>query len=184
MRKAQSGKRTPSAEVQILKRLCPYCGDYHTCRWGRFRGSQRYRCRQCGRTFNALTGTTYARLRSAELWLDYRAAIAAQLSVRRAADRCGISVATALRWRPRIGPSPDAETDGNVGWVETEKRALREGSGPPPDTATHRPVDFLEWARTATEGKNGQLMRARLEGLFGPAAPNTPPEEQPDRNQE
>jgi hypothetical protein len=112
-REAQLAEGMPDDDLPSPQRPCPHCGDSRTRRWGFFRGSQRYRCRQCGRTFNALTGTRYARLRSAELWLDYRAAVAAQLSVRRAADCCGISVATALRWRRRIGLPPDIAIDGD-----------------------------------------------------------------------
>ena len=40
-------------------------------------GLRRYRCRTCRRTFNALTGTSLARLRKKECWLAYGEALAA-----------------------------------------------------------------------------------------------------------
>jgi transposase-like protein len=151
----------PGADLPAPPRLCPHCGGRRILRWGFFRGSQRYRCRQCSRTFNALTGTPYARLRSAELWLDYRAAVVAQLSIRRAADRCGISVATALRWRRRIGPVPEEE-------VETAARP--EGASPsklPPELPERGVLDFVEWVHAASAIDDGQARRERLQGLFG-----------------
>lgn len=40
---------------------CPYCGNYDTIRDGTTgRGAQRYRCRDCDRGFNDLTGTIFA----------------------------------------------------------------------------------------------------------------------------
>lgn len=37
---------------------CPHCGasDDRLGSWGQSHGFKRYRCRDCGRTFNALTG--------------------------------------------------------------------------------------------------------------------------------
>jgi hypothetical protein len=178
-------ERAPGAHLPLPKRLCPHCGDSHTCRWGRSRSSQRYRCRQCGRTFNALTGTRYARLRSAELWLDYRAAIAAQLSVRRAADRFGISAATALRWRSRIGLPPGAAVDGDVGrGARKRKRASRQESSPPQDAPSGRAVDFVEWARAAIALEDEGSMRERINGLFGAATQDVHPARSGDTGHE
>ena len=50
---------------------CPDCASHQHYRHGITRGLQRYRCRACGRTFSALTGTPLARLRHRARWLDY-----------------------------------------------------------------------------------------------------------------
>ncbi|MFP5394426.1 MAG: IS1595 family transposase, partial [Gammaproteobacteria bacterium] len=50
---------------------CPECHGVHHVRHGHANGLQRYRCRGCRRTFNALTGTPLARLRKKFLWLDF-----------------------------------------------------------------------------------------------------------------
>ncbi len=42
---------------------CPHCGTVHVVRNGTAHGLQRYKCRVCRKTFNALTGTPLARLR-------------------------------------------------------------------------------------------------------------------------
>src|SRR4051812_28179230 len=47
---------------------CPHCAATGPRRWGRASGPRRYRCGGCGKTFNALTGTSLARLRKKERW--------------------------------------------------------------------------------------------------------------------
>jgi len=51
--------------------ICPHCQATHPYRHGHAHGLQRYRCRACGRSFNALSGTPLARLRHKARWLDY-----------------------------------------------------------------------------------------------------------------
>src|SRR5271157_5656818 len=40
---------------------CPYCTSHEFVSWGRANALQRFRCKNCGRTFNALTNTPLAR---------------------------------------------------------------------------------------------------------------------------
>ena len=49
-------------------------------------GLQRYKCRTCGKAFNALTGTPLARLRHKGKWLEQTRALADGLIVHRAAE--------------------------------------------------------------------------------------------------
>ena len=42
---------------------CPHCAAARLQRWGHASGLRRYRCQACRQTFNALTGTSLARLR-------------------------------------------------------------------------------------------------------------------------
>ena len=82
--------------------LCPYCKSMNVGSWGRACGLKRYRCRECRKSFNALTGTPLARLRKREAWKTYAQAVAESVSVRKAAQRTGVSVPTAFRWRHRF----------------------------------------------------------------------------------
>jgi ribosomal protein L37AE/L43A len=50
---------------------CPSCKAERRYRHGHDRGLQRYRCRACGKTFTALSGTLLSRLRHRANWLDY-----------------------------------------------------------------------------------------------------------------
>jgi len=102
--KAQHEKK-PAAIVDEKfagKPVCPQCRSDSIHKWGIVSGIQRYRCKACGRSFNALTGTSMARLRKKELWLDYSKALADSLSLSKAAVRCGIDRTTAFRWRHRF----------------------------------------------------------------------------------
>ncbi|WP_307729134.1 IS1595 family transposase [Massilia sp. IC2-476] len=81
---------------------CPACSSIHHYRHGIVRGLQRYRCRSCGRTFSALTGTPLARLRHRSKWLDYLRDMLDSRSVRAAAKRVGVHRNTSFRWRHRF----------------------------------------------------------------------------------
>jgi transposase-like protein len=81
---------------------CPHCGDACTVRNGHANGLQRHKCRSCGKTFNALTGTPLARLHLRGKWLAQAAALRDGLSLNRTADRLGIAQSTAFRWRHRF----------------------------------------------------------------------------------
>ncbi len=88
--------------IRSASRRCPRCASVHWCRHGHANDLQRYRCRQCGLTFNDLSGTPLARLRSKGKWRDYLAALLDSLPVRCAAKRVDVHRNTALRWRHRF----------------------------------------------------------------------------------
>ena len=53
------------------KGSCPHCSHTQIYRHGLVNGLQRYRCKACKKTFNALTRTPLAHLRHKDKWLDY-----------------------------------------------------------------------------------------------------------------
>ena len=83
---------------------CPHCSAAveRLGSWGQSHGLKRYRCRDCGRTFNALTGTALAHLRKREQWTRYAEVLIEGVSLREAAHRCQIDKNTAFRWRHRF----------------------------------------------------------------------------------
>ena len=85
------------------KPSCPKCHAKKVVRNGQTDGLQRYRCRSCGVSFNALTGTPLARLRHRDRWLLQAAqALDQSLSVRKAARQMGVHRTTSFRWRHRF----------------------------------------------------------------------------------
>ena len=86
-------------QIWAAGRRCPRCQCAAWQRHGHANNLQRYRCRQCGRTFNDLSGTPLARLRLKEKWIDHLTALLDSLPVRRAASRVGVHRNTAFRWR-------------------------------------------------------------------------------------
>lgn len=96
------------ASVEVLEsagsqaRVCPHCKSQRLVRNGLADGLQRDKCRACGKTFNALTGTPLAPLRHKDKWLEQSRALADGLTVHRAAESLGrgaehgVSLAAAL----------------------------------------------------------------------------------------
>lgn len=83
-------------------RKCPHCGAPGAVANGKARGMQRYLCRGCTRTFGALTGTRLSGLHRKEAWLTFGACLADGATVQASAERCGVAVSTAFRWRHRF----------------------------------------------------------------------------------
>lgn len=81
---------------------CPHCAGEHLVCNGRADGLQRYKCRHCRRTFNALTATPLARLRLRDKWLAQARVLDEGLSVHQAAQRLQVAPSTAFRWRHRF----------------------------------------------------------------------------------
>jgi len=63
----------PSAVSIPAPAGCPHCGAAgdRLVSWGQSHGLRHYRCRDCGRTFNALTGRALAHLRKREQWPSF-----------------------------------------------------------------------------------------------------------------
>jgi transposase-like protein len=106
LRQLEGAKSLDEASALVEKRsavrpACPKCRGEQVVKNGRANGLQRFKCRACGVTFNALTGTSLARLRRRDKWLGQAEVMADGLSVRKAADRLGVHRTTAFRWRHR-----------------------------------------------------------------------------------
>jgi transposase-like protein len=85
---------------------CPHCESRHVIRNGHANGLQRYRCRECGKTFSALTGTPLNRLHKRGKWLDQAEALQTGQPLRAVASALHIHLSTAHRWRHRFLARP------------------------------------------------------------------------------
>jgi len=104
-RPSTAEQRTVSLLDGAMPRQCPACAGERIGSWGRAHGLARYRCRDCHRTFNALTGTPLARLRHREAWMGFGVALQEGQSTRRSAATCGVARSTAS-FRPRAKCKP------------------------------------------------------------------------------
>jgi transposase-like protein len=110
--------------LQVL-RMCPHCGGGHVVRNGTAGGLQRYKCRDCGRTFNALTATPLARLRYRGRWLGQAQVLIDGLSITKAAQQLEVARSTAFRWRHRFLALPHHVKAGHFsGIVEADETCL------------------------------------------------------------
>ena len=101
---------------------CPHCEGRRVVRNGQASELQRYKCRGCGKTFNALTGTPLARLRQKAKWLTQAQVLREGLSVQQAAHRLDVAPSTAFRWRHRFLQLPqDVKAQALLGVVEADE---------------------------------------------------------------
>ena len=89
-------------ERQTALPVCPHCYAQKVIHWGQSRGLLRYRCKECGKTFNQLHGAALTRLRHKEKWAHYANCLSEGMSLRRAAHECHVDLKTSFRWRHRF----------------------------------------------------------------------------------
>ena len=117
---AQTEQLTPQQRKQTLEQIqkrcdidtvetvldsvegCRHCGSTNLYRWGINAGIQRYKCKSCNKTFNALTNTPLAHLRHKEQWNKFAQDLIDGISVHSAAGHCGVADSTSFRWRHRF----------------------------------------------------------------------------------
>ena len=105
---ALAGKGSANEAVALIEMrfaaepACGHCGSQRFGTWGRANGLRRYKCKDCDRTFNALTGTPLAQLHRRDAWLDYARALVDRTSLRKAAERADVCLETSFRWRHRF----------------------------------------------------------------------------------
>jgi len=119
LRVAQAGEQVVEIveQRQQALRMCPHCNDMHVVRNGMAGGLQRYKCRGCGKTFNALTRTPLARLRHRGRWLDQAQALIDGLSITKVAERLEVARSTAFRWRHRFLALPHHVKSGTLAGI-------------------------------------------------------------------
>ena len=82
--------------------VCPHCNSIHVILWGQSHGLLRYRCKECGKTFNQLRDAAFAGLHHKEKWAAYAECLTEGMSLRKAAHECDINLKTSFLWRHRF----------------------------------------------------------------------------------
>jgi transposase-like protein len=109
-------------EVHAKPVCCPHCGDREMVRNGSADGLQRYKCRSCRRTFNALTGTPLARLRQKAKWLAQAEVLREGTNITQATQRLRVARNTAFRWLHRFLALPKTvQTQALMGIAEADE---------------------------------------------------------------
>jgi len=130
---ALKGKGSASDAIRVIERQfaahpsCGHCGERSFGQWGTSgSGFKRYKCRCCGRTFTALTGTPLSGLHHRDRWVEYARAMVDGVSLRKAAKRCRIDLGTSFRWRHRFLTKPKGVKAKSVkGIVEADETFFR-----------------------------------------------------------
>jgi transposase-like protein len=105
---------------------CPHCSCSRIYKHGKKSNLQRYKCSNCGKTFNALTGTPLARLRKKHLWLRYMDCMLESTVIRTAGKKLNIDKRTAFLWRHRFSKQLGKDTSPLLqGIVEADETYTR-----------------------------------------------------------
>jgi len=101
---------------------CPHCASRQIVKHGHCSGLQRFRCRHCTRTFNALTGTPLARLHLRGKWMGQAEALRDGLTLHQVSERLHVAQSTAFRWRHRFLELPQTvQAQALIGIAEADE---------------------------------------------------------------
>ncbi len=81
---------------------CPHCASKLIKGHGQYKGRKRYKCGLCSKTFTELTDTPISNTKYPEKWDNFVKCSIDGLSLRKTAERLGIHVATAFKWRHKL----------------------------------------------------------------------------------
>jgi len=81
---------------------CPHCGSFKYNKFGTDKGSKRYRCKECNRTFTEYTGSWLSRIHKKHLAGDYIKFMSEEMSLDKIKNQLSINKKTAFDWRHKI----------------------------------------------------------------------------------
>jgi len=82
---------------------CPHCNSLEVVKFGKRKGTQRFRCDDCHRTFSSVTGTFLQWTKKPfQTWKTFITSMLDGRSVRKAAKICKVSTKTAFVWRHKV----------------------------------------------------------------------------------
>jgi len=85
------------------KVTCPVCGNSHVVKNGTNCGTQRYLCRECGKSFGETENTILKDTKKGlDVWCLYVKCMIEKKTIRKCAEICQISVPTSFLWRHKI----------------------------------------------------------------------------------
>ncbi|KAA6344881.1 hypothetical protein EZS27_007527 [termite gut metagenome] len=89
---------------------CPHCGGKHCLRCGKARGAQRFKCRDCNRTFTEHTGTRLDGIHKKSLAEPHVSLLTGEYSLDKMKEKLHINKKTAFDWRHKILSSCEQNT--------------------------------------------------------------------------
>jgi len=78
--------------------VCPHCESESVKRHGFYEGRQRYKCKDCNKTFSDTTNTVLTGTHYPDKWLAYVECMLQGMSLRKIAEQLKIHVSTAFFW--------------------------------------------------------------------------------------
>lgn len=100
---------------------CPHCSHRKYVRFGKDKGSQRYKCKSCNRSFTEYTGTWMAGLQRKDKIAGYLKLMVEEKSLDKIVAVLGINKKTAFDWRHKVLASLDRGKDDFTGITESDE---------------------------------------------------------------
>jgi transposase-like protein len=107
---------------------CPHCDSHELNRWGMTKqGIQRFKCKSCRKTFNALADSPLYRMKKPEKWIKYTKLMWEGVSLRKSAKALDITLRTSFRWRHMFIKAPASFNPSELtGVIEADETFLPE----------------------------------------------------------
>ena len=106
--------------------VCTKCGSTNIWSRGSYKGVKRLQCNDCKKYFSNTIGTALYHIHKKDKWQAYLQCMEEGLTLRKSAEKVGISFQTAFIWRHKILSSlSDVESDHFAGIVEADEFYLR-----------------------------------------------------------
>ncbi|WP_160686121.1 IS1 family transposase [Clostridium sp. C2-6-12] len=82
---------------------CSICGGKKFIKYGYYNGIQRYKCKECGKSFSKTTNSllSYSK-KDLNIWIEFIELMMKRKSLRFCAEKLNINLATAFYWRHKI----------------------------------------------------------------------------------
>lgn len=177
------------AERADTRSACAHCASLDVVRFGFAHGQQRMRCKTCGKTFTALSGTPFLRLLEKEKLLAHAECMSRGMTIRATAEAVGLTVDRAFRWRHRfLEFLTEQQPSGMTGVVEADEtffrrsykgqrhgipRPAKKRGGPSPNAADNEQVPVMvamqRGARITTDHVLADLTASSLTEALRPA---------------
>lgn len=114
---------------EIREPHCPYCKKQNIIGHGKYRGRQRYKCKDCKKTFNDFTASPLAGTHYPDKWAEHITLVLNGASLKRVASELDIHVSTAFYWRHKVMSTLCAvEPDVLQGIIESDGKLFLESS--------------------------------------------------------
>lgn len=89
-------------QIVVLEE-CPHCHSKHFVKFGKYKNSQKYFCKDCHTHFRTTENTILKKSRKdISVWNEYIKCMLDKKSLRDTAEICGISLQTSFIWRHKI----------------------------------------------------------------------------------
>lgn len=108
---------------------CPHCNSKNIKGHGKYRGRQRYKCKDCSKTFNDTTASPMAGTHHPDKWAEYIQCMVEGKTLKESADQLDIHISTAFYWRHKVLNALNAMEDDSLrGIVESDEKFFLESN--------------------------------------------------------